>query len=74
MVHTPITDAGLDSLPAPDRVSCEIGTWMAMECTFSAAVALTPGAGLEKTFSPYWACSCSNGRRLARSKIEPRST
>ena len=33
-----------------------------------------PGAGLLKTFMPYWLCNCSKGRRLARSKIEPRST
>ncbi len=66
VVQTPIV--GL-----PGSTSWEIGTWSAIECTFSLLVALTPGwltspAILPKTFS------CWNGRRLPRSKIEPRST
>jgi hypothetical protein len=55
-------------------VTAEIGTWIAIECTFRWLVAFTPAAGPEKTFSPYWACRFSNGRRSPRSKIEPRST
>ena len=74
VVHTPITEAESDTPCLPGRSSSEVGICIAIECTLRWAVALTPAAGLEKTCMPYWACSSSNGRRLARSKIEPRST
>ena len=66
VVHTPIVGC-------PLMVSAEIGTWIAMECTFRPLVAFTPGmpvspAAFAKAFSSWM------GRRLARSKIEPRST
>ena len=49
VVHTPITEPWSDSLPCGlPRSSIEMGTWMAIECTFSWAVALTPSAGLAK--------------------------
>ena len=37
VVHTPMVGW-------PLRVTAEIGTWIAIECTFTLLVALTPGA------------------------------
>ena len=75
VVHTPITEPLSVTLPCglPDSRS-PVGTWIAIECTFSCAVALTPAAAVLNTFIPYWACRFSNGRRSPRSKIAPRST
>ena len=59
----------------PFLVTDEIGTWIAIECTFRLLVAFTPGAagsfrpGMLNVVCRFW-----NGRRSARSKIEPRST
>ena len=66
VVHTPITGRF-------DTVIFSIGTCSAIECTFTNLVALMPGMfprpiALAKTWSDW------NGRRSARSKIEPRST
>lgn len=74
VVHTPMTARGSLSSRELEPVSAAIGTCRAMECTFSSLVAFTPGSGLLKTCMPYLACSCWKGRRVARSKIDPRST
>ena len=53
----------------PRRVRCAIGTWMAMVCTLAWASESTPSAlavGIR--------CSDWNGRSVARSNTEPRST
>jgi hypothetical protein len=66
VVHTPMTGR-------PDAVTLEIGTWIAIEWTLRNSVEFTPGIelrprALAKTLSSWI------GRRLPRSKIEPRST
>ena len=66
VVHTPMVGC-------PLIVTAEIGTWIAIECTFRWLVALTPGA-LGRPGRPNVACRFANGRRSPRSKIEPRST
>src|SRR5262249_17958331 len=66
VVHTPMVGW-------PDLVTVEIGTWIAIEWTFRWLVAFTPAAFLVNTCLPNTLAVCS-GRRLPRSKIEPRST
>ena len=53
----------------PSRVRRLIGTWRAIVCTFSVAVASTAIAG-EVAIR----CRFCSGRRSPRSKIDPRST
>ena len=53
----------------PSAVRSIMGTWSAIECTLKSLVALTPGAAASDPMCRFW-----NGRRSARSKIEPRST
>ena len=54
----------------PGLVTWEIGIWMAIVCTLSRLLALTPCASAILLN----ALRCWNGRRSPRSKIEPRST
>ena len=60
----------------PLAVRSLFGTWMAMLCTLDVLVELMPAAIFPSpvSFSPKVVCNSSNGRRMARSKIDPRST
>ena len=53
----------------PSLVSFEIGTWIAIEWTFSVASVSTLGDAAIGIRCRFW-----NGRSVPRSKIEPRST
>jgi len=78
VVHTPMTEAAAlaEEGVAPPLASAVLGTWSAIECTLTPAVEFTPAAmaPIPVLARPKVAWSCSNGRRLPRSKIDPRST
>ena len=57
----------------PVLATAVIGAWIAIVWTFRWLVAFTPGAFLLNTVLPN-TLAVWNGRRLPRSKIEPRST
>lgn len=71
VAHTPITE---DAAPTSVgrtflAVRSVLGTWMAMLCTLSPWVLLTPTAVAEGMRWAIW-----NGRSVPRSKMLPRST
>src|SRR6202035_2262832 len=70
-LQTPITAELLAALVGTDPclVKSEIGTWIAIEWMVGVAVAPTPAAAGVGIRCRFW-----NGRRSARSKVEPRST